>query len=319
MKDFNGKVAFITGGASGLGFGLAKVFAEAGCRIVIADIRKDHLDEAMEHFRKTDAVVHAVKLDITDRSAFKSAADEVEEVFGTPPELLFNNAGVNSFGPAEATTYDDWDWILGVNLNGVINGITTFLPRMIKAGKGGLIYISASAGGLLGGASTMPYSTAKAAVISMAEGYREALSKYNIQVAVCCPGGINSNIGYSTEIRPSHLKNTGYIEDDKVVNALNRLYKQVGQDPVELAEYIKHKIEEDRFYIIPKSMHSLIDKKNNELKESMPEFIQPSPEEALRLKEAWSNMKYVGGIREDLDWVKPDHQKEFGPIIDKGK
>ena len=224
MKDFNDKVGFITGGASGLGLGLAKVFTEAGAKIVIADIQQGHLDEAMKYFKDKDATVHPIKLDITDREAYAMAADEVEEVFGCPPQLLFNNAGVNTFGPAEATTYDDWDWILGVNLHGVINGITTFLPRMIKADRGGLLYFTASAGGLMGGPITMPYSTAKAAVISMAEGYRRSLDKYGILVVVSCPGGIRSNIGKSIHIRPDHLKNTGYVEDETVVSALEKVY-----------------------------------------------------------------------------------------------
>ena len=91
MKDFAGKIAFITGGASGAGFGQAKVFSEAGCKVVIADIRQDHLDEAMAYFKKKKAEVHAIKLDITDRKAYTAAADEVEKVFGSPPQLLFND------------------------------------------------------------------------------------------------------------------------------------------------------------------------------------------------------------------------------------
>jgi NAD(P)-dependent dehydrogenase (short-subunit alcohol dehydrogenase family) len=305
VKDFKDKVGFITGGASGLGLGLAKVFTEAGSKIVIADIRQEHLDEAMEYFKYTDAVVHPIKLDITDREAFAKAADEVEEVFGCPPELLFNNAGVNSFGPAEATTYDDWDWVLGVNLFGVINGITTFLPRMIKAGKGGLIYITSSAGGFMGGPTTMPYSTAKAAVINMAEGYRAALGHYGIQVAVCCPGGIKSNIGKSIYIRPDHLKDTGYVENEKVVDALNKVYEGVGQDPLDLAGYIKQRIEEERFYILPPGAKGMLEARHKEIVDSIPEAPERTPEEMKKLEEGWSHMDDVGGIKEDLDWIKP--------------
>src|SRR3989304_10037353 len=127
MKDFVGKVAFIPGGASGAGFGQAKVFSEAGCKVVIADIRQDHLDEAMAYFRDKKAQVHPIKLDITDRKAYAAAADEVEKVFGEPPQLLFNTAGVNAFGPAEASTFEDYDWGMGVCLGGVINGMVTFV------------------------------------------------------------------------------------------------------------------------------------------------------------------------------------------------
>src|SRR3990172_11396093 len=116
MKDFSGKIAFITGGGSGAGLGQAKVFAEAGCRVVIADIRQDHLDEAKAYFRDKKIKVHAIKLDITDRKAYMAAADEVERVFGGPPQLLFNTAGVNTFGPVEASTFEDYDWVIGVDL-----------------------------------------------------------------------------------------------------------------------------------------------------------------------------------------------------------
>src|SRR5690554_396561 len=123
MKDFAGKVAFITGGASGAGLGQAKVFSEAGCKIVIADIRQDHIDQGMAYFKEKKAAVHAIKLDITDKKAYQEAADEVEKVFGEPPQLLFNTAGANAFGPAEASTYEDFEWVIGVNLFGVINGL----------------------------------------------------------------------------------------------------------------------------------------------------------------------------------------------------
>jgi len=313
LKDFNDKVGFITGGASGLGLGLAKVFTEAGAKIVIADILQDRLNEAVKYFKDKKAIVHPIKLDITDREAYARAADEVEEVFGSPPQLLFNNAGVNTFGPAEATTYDDWDWILGVNLQGVINGITTFLPRMIKAGKGGLLYFTSSAGGLMGGPITMPYSTAKAAVISMAEGYRRALDKYGIQVAVCCPGGIKSNIGESIYNRPGHLKNTGYVENDGVVSALKKVYQGVGLDPDFLAGYIKQKIEEESFYIITEDVSPMLEARHKELMDSVTDLTPKTPEEMERVQEGWSHMKDVGGVREDLDWVKPSPPRQPGP------
>ncbi len=93
MKDFKDKILFVTGGASGAGFGQAKVFSEAGCKVVIADIRQDHLDQAMEYFRAKNAPAHAIKLDITDRAAYAAAADEVEEVFGGPPQILHQHRG----------------------------------------------------------------------------------------------------------------------------------------------------------------------------------------------------------------------------------
>src|SRR3989304_302504 len=209
MRDFNGKIAFITGGASGAGLGQAKVFAEAGCRVVIADVRQDHLDEARAYFRDRKIKVHAIKLDITDRKAYAAAADEVEKVFGSPPQLLFNTAGVNTFGPGEASTFEDYDWVIGVDLFGVINGMVTFVPRMIKAGKGGHIAAVSSWGGFMGQPGCAPYSAAQAAVNNLMESYYLSLKPYGIGVSVLCPTGIKSNIGESPFTRPERLANTG--------------------------------------------------------------------------------------------------------------
>ena len=250
MKDFAGKVCFITGGASGAGFGQAKVFAEAGCRVVIADIRQDHLDEAASYFREKKIPVHAIKLDITDRKAYIEAADEVEKVFGCPPQLLFNTAGVNTFGPAEASTFEDFDWVTGVNLGGVINAMVIFVPRMIKAGKGGHIVTTSSMAGFGAAAGCTPYSVSKAAVNSLMECYYQALKPYNIGVSCLCPGGINTNIAEATFTRPAHLKNTGYRVDAKTI-AFESKVNALGMDPVELARILKKGIEDEVLFILP--------------------------------------------------------------------
>jgi NAD(P)-dependent dehydrogenase (short-subunit alcohol dehydrogenase family) len=250
MKDFAGKVAFITGGASGAGFGQAKVFSEAGCKVVIADIRQDHLDEAVAYFQAKKVKVHAIKLDITDRKAYMEAADEVEKVFGSPPQLLFNTAGVNTFGPAEASTFEDYDWVMGVDLGGVINGMVTFVPRMIKAGKGGHIATTSSMAGFVASSRCTPYSAAKAAVQSMMECYYQSLKPYNIGVTCLCPGGIKTNIAEATFTRPKHLANTGYNVDEKVIEFMRYHYSQ-GIDPVELAHILKKGIENDQLFVIP--------------------------------------------------------------------
>ena len=194
MRDLEGKVAFITGGGSGVGLGQAKVFAlEAGMKVVIADIRQDHLDQAMDYFKDKDAAVHPVLLDITDREAYVKAADEAEKVFG-PVQLLCNTAGVSQFGPVENATYDDWDWQIDVNLKGVINGIVTFVPRMIKHGQGGHILNTASMSAFVSTPGATIYTTSKYAVRGLSENLRMDLSKHNIGVSCLCPGGVNSNI-----------------------------------------------------------------------------------------------------------------------------
>ncbi|MGD9210440.1 MAG: SDR family NAD(P)-dependent oxidoreductase [Desulfobacteraceae bacterium] len=325
MKDFAGKVLFVTGGASGAGFGQAKVFSKAGCKVVIADIRQDHLDAAAEYFKEKKAEFHTIKLDITDREAYKNAADEVEEVFGEPPQLLFNTAGVNTFGPPEASTFEDFDWVIGVNLGGVINGMVTFVPRMIKAGKGGHIITTASMGGFFGGPTTAPYSAAKAAVINLMESYHISLKKYGIGVSVLCPASINSNIHEATDIRPKHLENTGYLVDQKSIDTLKQIYAS-GMDPVVLANWVKKGIEEDQLYIIPypeekytleihfkRIVDSVLPM------EADPEGVKKRQETMKKLaEEAMKNPDKMemgfGNARPELDWVK---NPVMGPLPEK--
>jgi NAD(P)-dependent dehydrogenase (short-subunit alcohol dehydrogenase family) len=315
MKDFEGKIAFITGGASGAGLGQAKVFSEAGCKIVIADIRRDHLDEAKAYFKDKKAEVHAIKLDITDRQAYAAAADEVEEVFGSPPQLLFNTAGVNAFGPAEASTFEDYDWVMGVCLGGVINGMVTFVPRMIKAGKGGHIATTASMGGFMGTSGCAPYSAAKAAVINLMESYYQSLKSYGIGVSCLCPGGIRSNIGESSYTRPKHLANTGYNTNEKTIAFMHKHYSY-GIDPVELAHIFKKGIENDVLYVIPvpepeKMLSSILErvvnyatpegmKRQEELMKKRIEEMRKRPNPMMEgaAEAGW------GAARKDLTWVK---------------
>ncbi len=250
MAEYSGKVAFITGGASGAGFGQATVFAQAGCKIVIADVRKAAIEDALAKLRARGAEAHGIELDVTDRAAYARAADEVEKVFGKAPELLFNTAGVNSFGPVEQSTYDDFDWIMGVDLGGVVNGMVTFVPRMIAAGRGGYIVTTASMGGFFGSPAASVYSAAKAAVINLMESYHLALAKYRIGVSVLCPANINSNIAEAVRLRPAQFANTGYVENEEVIQSLRSIYAH-GLDPVVLAQRTKEALEAGQLYIIP--------------------------------------------------------------------
>jgi NAD(P)-dependent dehydrogenase (short-subunit alcohol dehydrogenase family) len=249
VKDFRGRVAFITGGASGAGFGQATTFGRAGARVAIADVRRDALDEAVGRLDALGVDAWGVQLDVTDRDAYRRAADSVEDHFGDPVTLLFNTAGVNGFGPIEGMTYDDFDWILGVNLGGVINGMQTFVPRMIKAGRGGHITSVASVGGFEGGRMTGPYAASKAAVINLMESYALALPAYGIGVSVLCPAGIRSNIADSHLTR-SEPTATGVLVDDEFVDELREVYSH-GMDPEHLALHLKRAIERDQLYVIP--------------------------------------------------------------------
>ena len=149
MRGITGKTAFVTGGASGIGLGMAKAFVSAGMQVVIADLRKDHVDEAMAFFSSTGQSVHPMILDVADRDAVERAAGEAEEVFG-PIHILCNNAGINIIGPLDQAGFEDWDWLLRVNLGGVINGLVTFIPRMKAHGQGGHIVNTSSIAGIDG-------------------------------------------------------------------------------------------------------------------------------------------------------------------------
>lgn len=250
MQDFKNEIAFITGGASGAGFGQAQVFGRAGCRIVIADIRAPQVEAAVAQLKGEGIEAHGIVLDIMDRAAYARAADEVERVYGGPPALLFNTAGVNSFGPVEKTSYDDFDWLIGVNLGGVINGMVTFVPRMIASGRPGHIVTTSSLGGLMGSAFAAPYSAAKAAVINLMESYRQGLEKYGIGVSVLCPANIKSNIAEASKLRPAAFGQSGYVENEDTVASLHSIHMH-GMEPVQLAEYLKAGIEVNQLYIIP--------------------------------------------------------------------
>ena len=250
MKDFKDRIAFITGGASGAGFGQALVFGRAGAKIVIADVRADAVQKALADLKAEGITAHGIVLDITDREAYARAADEVETVFGDPPTLLFNTAGVNSFGPVENSTYDDFDWLVGVNFGGVVNGMVTFVPRMIAAKTPAHIVTVASLGGLMGSALAAPYSAAKAAVVNLMESYRMSLEKYEIGVSVVCPANIKSNIAEALRHRPAKFGKTRYVENEEAIASLHSIYIH-GMEPTVLAGHIKRGVEENQLYIIP--------------------------------------------------------------------
>jgi NAD(P)-dependent dehydrogenase (short-subunit alcohol dehydrogenase family) len=249
MQDFTGKVAFITGGASGVGLGQAKVFARAGARIVLADVRAAALDDALGQLRGLGVRAHGIHLDVTDRAAFARAGDETESVFG-PVQLLFNTAGVSMFGPLEESTYEDYDWMMGVNFGGVVNGIRTFVPRMIKHGEGGYIVNTASMSGLIASGPAGIYSASKFAVVGLSQALRQSLDRYDIGVSVLCPGNVNTNIAESVYTRPAHLGNSGYHMDDDVMGAFRDIYS-AGMAPVQLAEHAMAAMSRNQLYVIP--------------------------------------------------------------------
>jgi NADP-dependent 3-hydroxy acid dehydrogenase YdfG len=207
MKDVSGKTAFITGGASGMGLGMASVFAEAGMKVVIADVREEALATAMKKFDNTNLAVHPIRLDVTDRARWADAAQEAQRVYGNIHVLVLN-AGVGVTGPMQAATFKDWDFNLSVNVGGVVNGLVTFLPGMLKHGEEGHVVATSSTGGFsaVGGAGL--YCTAKFAVAGMIESLATDLKGTNIGASVFFPGPVQTSLGMTThEVRPAHLQN----------------------------------------------------------------------------------------------------------------
>jgi NAD(P)-dependent dehydrogenase (short-subunit alcohol dehydrogenase family) len=208
MRQFEGKVAIVTGGASGIGLGIAGAFLTAGMRVMIADLRQDHIDAALVRFSELGVSqrVHAIKLDVTDRGAMAAAADEVERIFGRL-HVLVNNAGVGIQGPFNGITYADWDFGLAVNLGGAINGLQTFLPRIRSHGEGGYVVNTASLAALVPvSAAIIVYQAAKAAVIAISETIRTELAPENIGVSVLCPGPVRTNIHEVSKNRPAKFE-----------------------------------------------------------------------------------------------------------------
>jgi NADP-dependent 3-hydroxy acid dehydrogenase YdfG len=254
MEHVEGKTAFITGGASGMGLGMAKVFSAAGMKVIMADIRQEALDEAMAGFAGTNRAIHAIKLDVTDRDAWVRAADEAEAVFGKV-HVLVNNAGVGVAGPMQQATYEDWDFCLGVNLGGTVNGVQTFVPRMIAHGEGGHIVNNASQSGTFASGLAGLYITAKYAVAGLSEALRSDLEAENIGVSVYFPGPVKTNLGATTAAtRPASLANTGYAPRRPNTNADGSMRPVVDtslfMDPLEVGERVLRGIRRNDVFIL---------------------------------------------------------------------
>jgi len=250
VTDVSGKVAFVTGGGSGVGYGQARVFGEAGCRIAIADIRQDHLDEAVEKLSGAGIDAMPVRLDITDPAAYERAADEVEAALG-PVQLLFNTAGVSIFGPMQNATREDWEWQINVNLWGVINGIQVFLPRMLARGDDCHIVNTASMSAFVSLPGTSIYTTTKMAVRGLTECLAMDLKDSKVGVSLLCPGAVNSNIHEAVLTRPKHLQRTGYYGADPEAFARLKKVIESGMEPETLARHVLNGVTEDQLYILP--------------------------------------------------------------------
>jgi NAD(P)-dependent dehydrogenase (short-subunit alcohol dehydrogenase family) len=256
MKDFKGKVAVITGAASGIGFSLAERCAQEGMKVVLAGINEDTLNKAEKEIKKTGATTLVVKTDVSKAADVKALAKKTIDAFGAA-HLLFNNAGVVNSGTVWGSTLSDWEWVLGVNLWGVIYGIHYFVPIMLKQNTECHIVNTSSVTGLFVIPHPSPYTVSKHAVVVISEDLYQQLGQKNssIGVSVLCPGGVKTNIVLCERNRPAELKNDpGEEEAGKLDPAITDFIQQGiknGMPPAQVADIVFDAIKEKKFYIIP--------------------------------------------------------------------
>jgi NAD(P)-dependent dehydrogenase (short-subunit alcohol dehydrogenase family) len=256
MIEFAGRTAFVTGGANGVGIGIVRNLLEAGAKVAIADIRQESIDRALATLDNRE--VMGIELDVRSRDGFAAAADEVEARFG-PVSLVFNNAGVNLFQPIEDSSYDDWDWVLGVNLGGVINGVMTFAPRMKARAlsgelKGGHITNTASMASFIGSGTPGIYNTSKFAVRGLTYSLRHSLYQYGIGVSCVHPGLVKSYIYASDDVRPDELKGAMKPVDKAAIDRLAGVH-EFGMEPDVIGARILEGVRENRANIFTHPDH----------------------------------------------------------------
>jgi NAD(P)-dependent dehydrogenase (short-subunit alcohol dehydrogenase family) len=252
MTDIKGRTAFITGGANGIGLGIARSMARAGAKLALVDLDGDALSRAKAEL-ETVTQVEIHRLDVRDRDAYTRTADAVERALG-PVSLLFNNAGVAGGAAAEKITYEMWDWHLGINLLGVINGIQTFLPRMMSVGGGAHIVNTASGAGLASGpGSSVLYATAKYGVVGLSESLHLELAPKGVCVSVLCPGPVGTNIMQrSSAAAPAPSKPLTAEQEQRRVERVSLITQQLHQFGVSIdqaGEMVLEGVKQNRLYI----------------------------------------------------------------------
>jgi NADP-dependent 3-hydroxy acid dehydrogenase YdfG len=247
MQETTGKVALITGAASGIGLGMARAFVRAGIHTVLTDIEQDALDAALAELGGTGAETMGIPLDVNDRHQFAAAADAAEARFGKI-HIVCNNAGVAAGGPIDTLSYADWDWVLGVNLHGVINGMMTFLNRIKAHQEGGHFVNTASILGHLARPGNAIYASTKFAVVAISEAARADLEPHGIGVTALCPGLINTSIIKSHRNRPQHLKSDRAPRSAEQVSQAEARFAQ-GMHPDRVGEMVLDGIRKNRPYI----------------------------------------------------------------------
>ncbi len=256
MKEFQGKVAVVTGAASGIGRALAERCAQEGMKVVLADVEEQALMQAREDLAAQGAQTIAVPTDVSQARDVETLARKAFETYSAV-HLLFNNAGVGAGKTAWESTLADWEWVLGVNLWGVIHGIHFFVPRMLEQGFEGHIVNTASMAGLLSGPGQSIYKVSKHGVVTLSETlyYDLTLRNASLKVSVLCPGLVNTHILDSQRNRPARLQNApDGKQPSPQAEAIRQFMEPALRDampPRQLADIVFEAIREERFYILP--------------------------------------------------------------------
>jgi NAD(P)-dependent dehydrogenase (short-subunit alcohol dehydrogenase family) len=251
VKDIKGKTAYVSGAASGIGFGITSALVKAGVNVAMVDIRADALAEARARLHNLGGQTEAFVSDVSDAQVLKDTADEIEKRFG-PLHILCNNAGVAMLGtPLDEITQADWNWVIDVNIKGAINGVSTFVPRMKAHGQGGHIVNTASIAGLQVNPNfrTGAYSLTKYAVVALSEALEQELAGHNIGVSVLCPAAVDTGIHLSARSRPARL---GGAFERKADHFMGDLIKD-GLKPEQVGARVVKAIQENEFYILTHS------------------------------------------------------------------
>jgi NAD(P)-dependent dehydrogenase (short-subunit alcohol dehydrogenase family) len=253
IADLSGKVAVVTGAASGIGNATAAAFAAAGMSVVLADIEEKALDAARRSLSEAGRAVEAVVTDVSDGASMEALADAAYGAFGAV-HVVHLNAGVAAGGPVWTLTENDWRWVLGVNLWGVIHGVRTFVPRMLAGGEPGHIVNTASAAGLTSSAMMGAYNVSKHGVVTLSETLQADLAMMgsSIGVSVLCPGWVNTGIGESGRNRPDALRNAdgpNLLEGSGGVSPLKAVLES-GLAPSEVAAIVVDAVRTGRFWLL---------------------------------------------------------------------
>jgi NAD(P)-dependent dehydrogenase (short-subunit alcohol dehydrogenase family) len=254
MKEFRGKVAVITGAASGIGRGIAERCVREGMKVVLADIEEVTLTKAESELKTSGGTVLGVRTDVSKRSDVELLARQALQAFGQV-HLLFNNAGVAAGGAPWEATWNDWQWVIDVNLWGVIHGVKVFTPLMLRQNTECHIINTSSAAGLIVGSTSAPYAVTKHAVVALSESLYLTLQqrKSLVQVSVLCPGLVWTNIINAERNRPVELRNEPVTMTPEMQAGLAafKAAMEASMLPLEVADVVFDAIKKEQFYILP--------------------------------------------------------------------